>query len=140
MRKSRLSSYKQDRLMEHFVAGTTTRTAARLVGVHRNTATLYFHRLREVIVQQLEDESSPLFDGEVEVDESYFGVVRKGRRGRGAGGKVPVFGRLKHGGGVYESHRGCIGGHSGAAHHTQSSPGQYCVFGGVAWLQCTGCQ
>ncbi|HJN25014.1 MAG TPA: IS1595 family transposase, partial [Rhodospirillales bacterium] len=26
MRKSRLSSYKQDRLIEHFVAGTTART------------------------------------------------------------------------------------------------------------------
>ncbi len=87
--------------MEHFVAGTTARTAARLVEVHRNTAALYFHRLREVIMQQLEAESSPLFDGEVEVNESYFGVVRKGRRGRGAGGKVPVFGRLKLGGRVY---------------------------------------
>ncbi|HJN26113.1 MAG TPA: IS1595 family transposase, partial [Rhodospirillales bacterium] len=30
MRKSRLSSYKQDRLIEHFVAGTTARTASRL--------------------------------------------------------------------------------------------------------------
>ena len=27
MRKSRLSDYKQDRLIEHFVAGTTARTA-----------------------------------------------------------------------------------------------------------------
>ncbi|MGE4529055.1 MAG: IS1595 family transposase, partial [Rhodospirillaceae bacterium] len=27
MRKSRLSHYKQDRLIEHFVAGTTARTA-----------------------------------------------------------------------------------------------------------------
>ncbi len=97
MRKSRLSSYKQDRLMEHFVAGTT----ARLVGVHRNPAALYFHRRREVIARQLEAESSAMFDGEVEVDESYFGGVRKGRRGRGAGGKVPVFGRLKRGGWVY---------------------------------------
>ncbi len=101
MRKSRLSSYKQDRLMEHFVAGTTARTAARLVGVHRNPAALYFHRLREVIVQQLEAESSTMFDGEVEVDESYFGGARKGRRGRGGGGKVPVFGLLKRGGRVY---------------------------------------
>ncbi|MBT5496265.1 MAG: IS1595 family transposase, partial [Alphaproteobacteria bacterium] len=27
MRKSRLSRYRQDRLIEHFVAGTTARTA-----------------------------------------------------------------------------------------------------------------
>ena len=40
-------------------------------------------------------------DGEIEVDESYFGGHRKGNRGRGAGGKVPVFGLLKRGGKVY---------------------------------------
>ena len=39
--------------------------------------------------------------GEIEVDESYFGGRRKGKRGRGAGGKVPVFGLLKRGGRVY---------------------------------------
>ena len=32
-----------------------------------------------------------------EVDESYLGGKRKGKRGRGAAGKVPVFGLLKHG-------------------------------------------
>ena len=37
----------------------------------------------------------------IEVDESYFGGVRKGKRGRGAAGKVPVFGLLKRGGKVY---------------------------------------
>ena len=31
-----------------------------------------------------------LFVGEVEVDESYFGGVRKGKRGGGAAGKVVV--------------------------------------------------
>ena len=39
--------------------------------------------------------------GEIEVDESYFGGCRKGKRGRGATGKVPVFGLLKRGGRVY---------------------------------------
>jgi transposase len=39
-----------------------------------------------------------LLSGEVEVDESYFGGRRKGKRGRGAAGKVPVFGLLeRHG-------------------------------------------
>ena len=36
----------------------------------------------------------------VELDESYFGGVRKGKRGRGAVGKVAVFGILKRGGKV----------------------------------------
>ena len=40
--------------------------------------------------------------GEVEVDESYFGARRvRGKRGRGARGKVPVVGLLKRHGKVY---------------------------------------
>ena len=39
--------------------------------------------------------------GEVELDESYFGGVRKGLRGRSTVQKVPVFGLLKRGGKVY---------------------------------------
>ena len=99
MRKSRLSKEKQQRLMEHFVTGTTARCAANLIGVNFKTAAYYFHRLREIIYRATEDEAP--FSGEIEVDESYFGGTRKGKRGRGAGGKVPVFGLLKRGGRVY---------------------------------------
>ena len=101
MRKSRLSKSKQDRLAEHFVAGTTARCAAALIGVNSKTAVYYFHRLREIVAYQLEQEVDTVFSGEIEVDESYFGGKRKGKRGRGAGGKVPVFGLLKRGGKVY---------------------------------------
>ena len=101
MRKSRLSKVKQDRLIEYFVAGTTARVAADLVGVNRKTAAYYFHRLREIISRQLEEESKEFLSGDIEVDESYFGGKRKGKRGRGAAGKVPVFGLLKRGGKVY---------------------------------------
>ena len=101
MRKSRLSQHKQGRLIEHFVAGTTARTAASLCKVHRNTAAYYFLRLRKTIAYELEAESKVMFDGEIEVDESYFGGRRKGKRGRGAADKIPVFGLLKRGGKVY---------------------------------------
>ena len=101
MRKSRLSRATQAKLIEHFVAGTTARCAASLAGVNFKTACYYFQRLREIIAHQLEQESHEVFGGEVEVDESYFGGHRKGNRGRGAGGKVPVFGLLKRGGRVY---------------------------------------
>ena len=101
MRKSRLSNYKQDRLIEHFVAGTTARCAASLVGVNRKTAAYYYLRLREIIALKLEQECHEVFGGEIEVDESYFGGRRKGKRGRGAAGKIPVFGLLKRGGKVY---------------------------------------
>ena len=101
MRKSRLSDYKQGRLIEHFVSGSTARTAAALVGVNKSTVAYYFLRLREIIALELESESHEVFDGEIEVDESYFGGKRKGKRGRAAAGKVPVFGLLKRGGKVY---------------------------------------
>ena len=99
MRKSRLSQYKQSRLIELFVAGTTARTAASLVSVNTKTAIYYFQRLREDIYQH--SNTVKQLDGEIEVDESYFGGARKGHRGRGAAGKVPVFGLLKRNGKVY---------------------------------------
>ena len=67
MRRGRLSQYKQNKLIELFVSGVTAGTAARLVGVNKNTAAYYFHRLRLLIFH-----SSPhleMFDGEVEADE-----------------------------------------------------------------------
>lgn len=54
-----------------------------------------------IIAYQLGQESHEVFAGEIEVDESYFGGTRKGKRGRGSAGKVPVFGLLKRGGKVY---------------------------------------
>src|SRR5215475_15768792 len=95
----RLGEKAQDRLAEFFVGGVTARTAADLVAVNRKTVAYFFHRLRQIIARQLE-ESLPV-EGLVEVDESYFGGVRKGKRGRGAAGNVPVFGILKRGGRVY---------------------------------------
>jgi transposase len=97
-RASRLSEGKQQKLMELFVAGTTARAAAQLVGVQAVTAIKFFMHLRQLIASHL---PSMELDGEVEVDESYFGGNRKGKRGRGAAGKVPVFGLLKRGGKVY---------------------------------------
>ena len=99
MRKSRLSKYKQNRLIELFVAGTTARTAASLVGVNKTTASYYFQRLRQLIYDK--SEHLELLEGEIEADESYFGGRRKGKRGRGAAGKVPVFGLLKRNGKVF---------------------------------------
>ncbi|MBC8349089.1 MAG: IS1595 family transposase [Verrucomicrobia bacterium] len=98
MRKSRLSPRRQNRLLEHFVAGTTARAAAEIIGVQPNTAIRFYMRLRFLISSQL---PSYELNGEVEADESYFGGIRKGKRGRGAAGKVAVFGLLKRGGKVF---------------------------------------
>ena len=101
MRKSRLLKSKQTKLIEYFIAGATARCTAHLVGVNKSTAAYYFKRLREIIAEQLKKKQSYFFEGEIEVDESYFGGHRKGNRGRGAKGKVPVFGILKRGGKVF---------------------------------------
>ena len=99
VRKSRLSWHKKSRLMELFVAGSTARTAAHLVNVNKSTASYYFLRLKELIYTHCE--ALEMFDGEVEVDESYFGGRRKSKLGRGALGEVPIFGLLKRHGKVY---------------------------------------
>ena len=49
----------------------------------------YFHRLRLIIYEHQKRFENTLFEGKIEVDESYFGEIRKGKRGRGAGGKTP---------------------------------------------------
>lgn len=102
-RKSRLPDSIQQELIQQFVAGATARTAAVLVSVNRHTATLYFRKLREIIAEQMGAETPWLsgLSGEIELDESYFGGHRKGKRGRGAAGKVIVFGLLKRGGKVH---------------------------------------
>jgi transposase len=101
LRRCKLSQEVQKRLMEYFVLEVTARSAADLLGIQPNTAALFYRKLRQVIVAHLEQEAQERFDGAVELDESYFGGVRKGKRGRAAAGKVVVFGLLKRGGKVY---------------------------------------
>ena len=54
MGKSRLSHDKQERLIAHFVSGSTSWTAARLSEVNRKTSSYFFLRLREIIALELE--------------------------------------------------------------------------------------
>ena len=75
-------------MLEHFVAGATARCASKLVNVNKNTTIFCFRRLREMIVHQLEQESSEVFEGEIAVDESYFPGTQKGNRGRGEPGSA----------------------------------------------------
>jgi len=99
LKRSKLTHKQTDELLKLFVAGSTARGAGDVVDVNRNTAINFFRRIRERIAVHQEQELS--FYGEVEVDESYFGGRRKGKRGRGAAGKIPVFGILKRNGKVF---------------------------------------
>ena len=78
----------------------TAVAASNLIEIQANTAVLFYRKVRMIIAEKMKTEASE-FAGEIELDKSYFGVVRKGKRGRGAAGKVPVFGILKRGGKVY---------------------------------------
>lgn len=71
-----------------------------LTGLNRNTVNRLLACLRHRMAEACELDSP--FSGTVEVDESYFGPRRvKGKAGRGAGKKTPVFGIFKRRGKVY---------------------------------------
>lgn len=78
-RKSRLTPRQQNRLIEHFVAGTTARVASELIEVQANTSARFYLRLRTLITRKLP--SYELY-GQVEADESYFRGKCEGKRGR----------------------------------------------------------
>ena len=99
--RCKLSKKVQSQLLEYFVLEVTARSAADILGIQPNSAALFYYKIREIISYNLELESAEYFAGEIELDESYFGGERKGKRGRGAAGKIVVFGILKRKGKVY---------------------------------------
>lgn len=101
LKRCRLRKETQCQLIEYFILQVTARSAADMLEIQANSAALFYRKIRLVIFDVLSRESDTVFSGEIELDESYFGGVRKGKRGRGASGKVPVFGLLKRGGKVY---------------------------------------
>ncbi len=102
LRRSRLNGGQTLRLLEHFVVGTPARAAAEIAGVNRNTATHFFHHLRELIASQVElpEAVDAKCEVELEVDESCFSGVGSTNRVRSPGGKLTVIGLLQRGGKV----------------------------------------
>jgi len=76
----------QKKLLQFFVLEVTARSAADLLGIHPNSAVLFYRKVRVVISHHLSLEADMVFNGSVELDESYFGGHRKGILKRG--GKV----------------------------------------------------
>jgi len=100
-KRSRISEAKFRRLVRLFAQDLAASDVAALTGLQRKTVNSIFFKIRTRIAQECERQS-PLARGEIEVDESYFGARRvRGKRGRGAGSKTPVFGLLKRQGKVY---------------------------------------
>ncbi len=100
-RRSRLTAQQTGRLLEHFVAGTPARTAAELVRVNRNTATRFYHCLREVIAEHLES-LSPLGPvGSWQRFQSSFGDTQTRGTAAGEACEDVVLALLTRGGKVY---------------------------------------
>ena len=97
----KLSKRVQKKLLEFFVLQVTARSAADILGIQPTSAILFYRKIRMVISHYLALVADEIFEGPVELDESYFGGRRKGRCGRSAAGKVVVFGILKRNGRVY---------------------------------------
>ena len=101
--RRRISRQKYTILFKSFVADIPASKAAEIASVNRKTADRYFDIFRTVVWENaLEERSKTELKNGIEVDESYFGPRRvRGRRGRGAGRKIIVFGLLKREGHVY---------------------------------------
>ena len=100
-KRSRISEKRFRQLVRLFAQDLAASDVAVLTGLQRKSVNTIYAKIRTRIAQACERES-PFESGEVEVDESYFGARRvRGKRGRGAGGKTPVFGLLKRHGRVY---------------------------------------
>ena len=97
----KLSKITQKKLLEFFALEVTARSDADILSIQYNSATLFYKKIRQVIECHLLQEADKVFSGLIELDKRYFGGVRKGKRGRGAAGKVAVFGILKRQGKVY---------------------------------------
>lgn len=74
-------------LLTAFCLNATAHHACRFARRDYRTAYRVYMRLRLVLGEMAAEEKRPLL-GELELDESYFGGKRKGKRGRGAGGNV----------------------------------------------------
>ena len=98
--RSRVSEAKFRDLIKYFSLDLSAQQIATLTKLNRNTVNRYLKLIRKRIAEICESETP--FKGEIEVDESYFGAKRvRGKRGRGAAGKTPVFGILQRQGKVY---------------------------------------
>ena len=101
MTRTHISERKFREILRYFCADETASKTSFYTKVGRKTITKIFNLLRNRILE-LTIENEKQISGDIELDESYFGPKRiRGKRGRGAGYKIPVFGLLKRKGKVY---------------------------------------
>ena len=98
--RSRISQKKFREILKYFAEDIEASKISNLTKISEATLCKIFREIRILMSKECENISK--FSGEIEIDESYFGSKRvRGKRGRGASGKQPVFGMLKRDGKVY---------------------------------------
>ena len=98
---SKISERKFREILKYFMENLTVSKIARLACLNRNTMINIAQKIR-IRIYELSLKENPLLKGIIEADESYFSAKRiRGIRGRGARGKIKVFGLLKLEGKVY---------------------------------------
>lgn len=101
LNRSHITECKFRKILKYFSQDFDATKTSSLTGLTRKTINRLYHKFR-VRIYQLAEQSSGKINGEIEVDESYFGARRvRGKRGRGAKGKTPVVGLLKRNGKVF---------------------------------------
>jgi transposase len=100
-KKYSLTKLKRDlQILYYFYLEISARRAANELNINYKTVQSRFMHFRKCISNYCLLEAKKL-NGELELDESYFGGKRKGNRGRGAKNKAIVFGILERKGKVY---------------------------------------
>ena len=95
--RAKISEEKFRIVLRLFSLDIEAKKVAEFTGLNRGTINNIYHKLRLRIAEICESES-PFENGELELDESYFGARRvRGIRGCGTRGKIPIFGMLKRG-------------------------------------------
>ena len=87
-------------ILYYFYLETSARKTAQEMSLSYKPVYTRFMQFRKAIATYLEAQFAEL-NGELEIDESYFGGKQKGKRGRGAAGKVAVMGILERKGRIY---------------------------------------
>ncbi|MFH1471496.1 MAG: IS1595 family transposase [Nanoarchaeota archaeon] len=87
-------------ILYYFYLELSARKASKELNVEYKTVCKKYMDFRKIIAEFSEKELTNL-KGELELDESYFGGKKKGKRGRGAYNKAIVFGILERNGKVY---------------------------------------
>lgn len=99
-RRSHISEAKFRHLLKCFSLDLNALETSKLANISHRSCKVIYAKLRFHIAEFCIDHPAEM--GEFELDESYFGARRvRGKKGRGAAGKTPVFGVLKRDGNVY---------------------------------------